>query len=85
MRNSIKEKRSKKRLTQEELAKMAKISRPHLAEIENGNAIPSILVAQRIAKALKSKVDNIFLLILLFKNNKTYTLITRQRGRTSCL
>lgn len=60
MRNSIKEKRSKKRLTQEELAKMAKISRPHLAEIENGNAIPSILVAQRIAKALKSKVDNIF-------------------------
>lgn len=60
MRNLIKEKRSKKRLTQEELAKMANISRPHLAEIENGNAIPSILVAQRIAKALKSKVDNIF-------------------------
>lgn len=60
MQNQIKEKRMQKHLTQEELAKMANVSRTHLAEIENGNAIPSILVAQRIAKALKSKVDTIF-------------------------
>ena len=60
MQNSIKERRKKACLTQEELAKKANISRTHLAEIENGNAIPSVLVAQKIAKALKTRVDNIF-------------------------
>lgn len=60
MQNSIKERRKKACLTQEELAEKANISRTHLAEIENGNAIPSVLVAQKIAKALKTKVDTIF-------------------------
>lgn len=60
MQNSIKERRKKACLTQEELANKANVSRTHLAEIENGNAIPSVLVAQRIAKALKTRVDNIF-------------------------
>jgi putative transcriptional regulator len=60
MQNSIKELRRKACLTQEELAKKANISRTHLAEIENGNAIPSVLVAQKIAKALKTRIDKIF-------------------------
>ena len=60
MQNSIKERRKKACLTQEELAKQANLSRTHLAEIENGNAIPSVLVAQKIAKALKTRVDSIF-------------------------
>lgn len=60
MQNSIKERRKKACLTQEELAKKANISRTHLAAIENGNAIPSVLVAQKIAKALKTRVDSIF-------------------------
>lgn len=60
MENKIKELRHKKNISQEKLADMAKISRTHLSEIENGNAIPSILVAKKIAKALNSKVDAIF-------------------------
>lgn len=60
MQNLIKDKRAEKRLTQENLAKKAKISRPHLAEVENGKAMPSVLVAYRIAKALDSRVDDIF-------------------------
>lgn len=55
MQNSIKERRKKACLTQEELAKKANISRTHLAEIENGNAIPSVLVAQKIAKNTPAK------------------------------
>lgn len=60
MGNSIKELRAKRNLTQESLAKKAKISRTHLAEIENGKAIPSVIVAQNIAKVLKVKIENIF-------------------------
>ena len=60
MSNIIKKKRLEKGISQENLANMANISITHLAEIENGNAVPSILVAQRIAKALKTKVDDIF-------------------------
>ena len=59
MSNIIKKKRLEKGISQENLANRANISRTHLAEIENGNAVPSILVAQRIAKALKTKVDDI--------------------------
>lgn len=60
MGNLIKEYRQKRCLTQESLAKKAKISRVHLAEIENGKSVPSILVAQKIAKALRVRVDTIF-------------------------
>ena len=52
--------RKKRNLTQEALANIVNISRTHLSEIENGNAVPSVFVAQRIAKALKVKVESIF-------------------------
>lgn len=70
MNNAVKEMRLKRNLTQEALAEKAQISRVHLSEIENGNAIPSVVVAQRIAKALKVKMETIFLTIMLCKNNK---------------
>lgn len=60
MSNSVKEMRQKLQLTQESLAKKAGISRVHLSEIENGNAIPSIIIAHRIAKALNVKIEAIF-------------------------
>jgi len=59
--NKIKEYRRKKKMSQEELAKRAQLSRPHLSNIENGEAQPTIEVAMRIAEALGQKVDNIFL------------------------
>lgn len=52
--------RQKLNLTKDSLAKKAKISRVHLSEIENGNAIPSIIIAHKIAKALNVKIEAIF-------------------------
>ena len=49
-----------KKMSQKELAKRAQISRPHLSNIENDEAQPTIDVAIRIAEALGQKVDNIF-------------------------
>lgn len=60
MNNAVRDVRKKRNLTQEALANMVNISRTHLSEIENGNAVPSVFVAQRIAKALKVKVESIF-------------------------
>lgn len=60
MNNAVRDMRKKRNLTQEALANMVNISRTHLSEIENGNAVPSVFVAQRIAKALKVKVESIF-------------------------
>lgn len=60
MRNSVKAMRQKLNLTKDSLAKKAKISRVHLSEIENGNAIPSIIIAHKIAKALNVKIEAIF-------------------------
>lgn len=58
--NNIKDCRAKENISQEELAKRAQISRPHLSNIENGEAQPTIDVAIRIADALGKKVSDIF-------------------------
>ncbi|MEZ2660822.1 helix-turn-helix transcriptional regulator [Aneurinibacillus aneurinilyticus] len=47
-------------LTQEELAKKAKISRSLLSNIERGYAAPSLQTAHRISKALKKPIDSLF-------------------------
>ncbi|MEJ9213742.1 helix-turn-helix transcriptional regulator [Aneurinibacillus thermoaerophilus] len=47
-------------LTQEELAKKAKISRSLLSNIERGYATPSLQVAYRISKVLKKPIDFLF-------------------------
>lgn len=60
MLNAVREIRLKRKLTQEALAKRVEISRTHLSEIENGNVVPSVLTAQRIARALKVKTESIF-------------------------
>lgn len=53
MRNWLKAIRCESnKLTQEQVAKMAGISRTMVTEIENGNANPSVDVAKRITAAL---------------------------------
>jgi putative transcriptional regulator len=54
-------KRKEKGMTQDQLAKKAKISRPLLSNIERGDAMPSLLAAYRIAKALDSTIDDVFI------------------------
>lgn len=52
MREWLKDIRSKKGLTQEELAKKIEISRPYYTEIEKGLKNPSVKIAKRIASIL---------------------------------
>jgi DNA-binding XRE family transcriptional regulator len=58
--NNLKNIRQKKKLSQKSLADKAGISRVHLTQIENGKAIPSILVARKIADALNCEIETIF-------------------------
>lgn len=53
MRKWLKEMRKERYLTQEEVAKLAGISRTHYTQIEAGKKTPSVEVAKRIAKSLK--------------------------------
>lgn len=62
MENKIKAKREELRMTQEELAEKANISRQTVHALETGkagNVLMSTMMA--IARALDSKVDEIFL------------------------
>ena len=47
-------------LTQEEIAKKAGITRPYYSMIENGRQDPSLKLAKKIAKILRSGVDALF-------------------------
>ena len=48
-------------MSQDMLAKKAKVSRPYLSNVENLKAQPSVGAAIRIAKALNKRVEDIFL------------------------
>jgi putative transcriptional regulator len=62
MDNRIKELRSKKGFTQEDLAKKVNVRRETILFIENGKYNPSLQLAHDISKALKSKIDKTFIL-----------------------
>ena len=62
--NSLSSYRIKKKLTQEELAKILGITRQTIIAIEKGNYTPSVLLALKIAKYFKKPVENIFILDL---------------------
>ncbi len=47
-------------LTQEELAEILKISRAHMGHVEQGIKTPSLKLVEKIAKALKVKVSDLF-------------------------
>lgn len=59
-RTELIQKRKELDLTQDEVAELAKISRPYYTNIEAGRKDPSISVAKRIADVLKTTVDSIF-------------------------
>jgi len=47
-------------LTQQELSESAEVSRKSINAIENGIYVPSTVLALKIAKTLKCKVENLF-------------------------
>lgn len=60
--NNIKTLRKKHGLTQEELCQTIGISRQHLSQIERNLAIPSIIIALKIAVLFDKRVEEIFYL-----------------------
>ncbi|APT75038.1 hypothetical protein LN42_00465 [Marinitoga sp. 1137] len=60
MKNNLKELRTKKNLTLNQLAKMTGLNQATIWRIENGIIIPKIDTAQKIAKVLEVNVENLF-------------------------
>ena len=60
MKNNIKISRKELNITQEEFAKKHGISRKTLSEIENGESIPNLDLAFKIATDFNVKVEDVF-------------------------
>lgn len=58
--NRVKEFRQQASLTQQELAKVAGVSRQSIISIENGRYIPSLPLALRFAKIFNVPTDELF-------------------------
>ena len=61
MKNKIKEYRTKKGLTQEQLAQKVNVRRETIVFLEQGKYNPSLKLAMDIAKVLGKKVEELFL------------------------
>jgi len=62
MKNIIKIERAIKDITQDDLAKMIKVSRQTINAIEQNKYVPSTLIALKIARVFQKKVEEIFML-----------------------
>ena len=62
MKTRIREYRAKYNLTQERLAEMVGIRRETIIFLEQGKYNPSLRLAHNVAKALKTTMDEIFIL-----------------------
>lgn len=60
IKNTIKQLRQSKNLTQEDLAAALSVSRQTIISIEKGNYTPSLLLAMQIAKFFKLSIEEIF-------------------------
>jgi len=70
---NIQELRRAKKLSQEELAYRAKIHQTYLCGVEGGKRNPSLLVLDRIAKALGADVED-----LVRRRRRTQSRLTAQ-------
>ena len=61
MENNIKELRKTAKLSQEELAKICKVSRQTINAIENDKYDPTLQLAFNIASVLGTTIDNLFI------------------------
>ena len=58
--NNLEELRKSAGLTQQELSESAEVSRKSINAIENGVYVPSTVLALKIARTLKCKVEDLF-------------------------
>jgi putative transcriptional regulator len=61
MKTRIKEFRAKYNLTQEKLAEKVGVRRKTIVFLEQGKYNPSLKLAHDVAKALKSKIEELFI------------------------
>ena len=61
MKTRIKELRARYGMTQENLAKKVGVRRETIVFLEQGKYNPSLRLAHDVAKALKSKIDDVFI------------------------
>ncbi len=60
LHNRLKDYRSRRNLTQAELAEQAGVSRKTINTVENGVFIPSTILALTLAKVLEVRVEDLF-------------------------
>jgi putative transcriptional regulator len=60
LRNTLREARARRNLTQAELAEKAGVSRKTINTVENGVFIPSTVLALRLSRALRVSVESLF-------------------------
>ena len=60
LETTLRERRLARGLTQEALAELVGVSRKTINTVENGRFIPSTLLALRLAKALRTRVEDLF-------------------------
>ncbi|MBA7521066.1 hypothetical protein ES705_13167 [subsurface metagenome] len=61
MKNRIKELRARYNLTQEDLAKKVGVRRETIVFLEKGKYNPSLKLAYKVSKALKTTIDELFI------------------------
>ena len=62
IKTRIKELRARHNLTQEELAGKVGVNRQTMLYIEKGKYNPSLAVAHKVAKVLKSSIEDVFII-----------------------
>ncbi len=62
MKTRIKELRARFNLTQDELAEMVGVTRQTMLYLEKGKYNPSLLLAYKVAKALQSNIEEVFII-----------------------
>jgi putative transcriptional regulator len=62
LKTKIKELRARYNLTQDELAEIIGVSRQTLIYLEKGKYNPSLFLAYKVAKALKSSINEVFII-----------------------
>ncbi|RXZ77801.1 transcriptional regulator [Paenibacillaceae bacterium] len=60
LRNHVRELRARDRLSQADLAKLIEASRQTIALIERGDYSPSVVLALKIARVFKVRVEDVF-------------------------
>ncbi len=60
--NNLEQMRKSAGMTQQELSENADVSRKSINAIENGIYVPSTVLSLKIAKTLKCKVEDLFIL-----------------------